>query len=182
MLFPLLGRLIAERSRTAWMRGTIAGTAALVLATVSVIGLHTRFDLLRPAIAAFGGKDPTSEGVDWTSLGDDLAARGLLPPGTLVGLPNWRDGGKIARGLGPGVTVTVLNRDARQFGLTRPARTFVGRDMLVLIAERPEATIAALAPLFRRLEPLPPAPVTLRGRVLRQITVLRGEGLLRWPP
>ena len=34
--------------------------------------------------------DPTAEGVDWTSLHDDLEARGLLPPGTVTAALNWR--------------------------------------------------------------------------------------------
>jgi 4-amino-4-deoxy-L-arabinose transferase-like glycosyltransferase len=182
MLFPLLGQAIAAHLGSAWVRRGMAGTAALVLAAMAVISLQTRFDLLGPALSGVMRKDPTSEGVDWTSLRRDLAGRGLLPPGTLVGLPNWRDGGKIARGLGPDMAVVVLHPDARQFGVAWPMAAAVGRDMLVLIAEHPERTAASLAPLFARMERLADAPVTLRGRVLRQVAVYRGEHLLRGSP
>ncbi len=182
MLFPLLGQAIAARIDEAWVRRTMTGTAALVLLAVTVIGAQTRWDVLGPALAAVMRKDPTSEGVDWTSLRTDLTNRGLLSPGTLVGLPNWRDGGKIARGLGPDVPVVVLNRDSRQFGLARPTTTAIGRDMLVLVAEHPDQTAAILAPLFARFERLADSPVLLQGRELRRVAVFRAERLLRWPP
>lgn len=182
MLFPLLGQAIAARIGEPWMRRTMVGTTALVLLVVFVIGVQTRWDVLGPALAAVMRKDPTAEGVDWTSLRADLTARGLLTPGTLVGLPNWRDGGKIARGLGSDVPVVVLNRDARQFGLAHPTADAIGRDMLVLVAEHPDQTAAILAPLFARFERLPDAPVLLRGRELRRVAVFRAERLLRWPP
>jgi 4-amino-4-deoxy-L-arabinose transferase-like glycosyltransferase len=182
MLFPLLGQAIAERIDQPWVRRTLAGTTALVLLAVTVIGAQTRWDVLGPALATVMRKDPTAEGVDWTSLRADLTARSLLTPNTLVGLPNWRDGGKIARGLGPDVPVVVLNRDSRQFGVARPTSTVVGQDMLVLVAEHPEQTAAILAPLFARWERLPDSPVLLQGRELRRIAVFRAERLLRWPP
>ena len=182
MLFPLLGQAIAARIGEPWVRRTMAGTVALVLLTVTVIGAQTRWDVLGSALAAVMRKDPTAEGVDWTSLRADLTARGLLAPGTLVGLPNWRDGGKIARGLGPDIPVVVLNRDARQFGLAHPTATAIGQDMLVLVAENPEQTAAILAPLFARWERLPDSPVLLQGRELRRVAVFRAERLLRWPP
>ena len=182
MLFPLLGKAIAARIGERWVRRTMAGTVALVLLAVTVIGAQTRWDVLGSALAAVMRKDPTAEGVDWTSLRADLDARGLLTPRTLVGLPNWRDGGKIARGLGPDIPVVVLNRDARQFGLAHPTATAIGQDMLVLVAEHPEQTAAILAPLFARWERLPDSPVLLQGRELRRVAVFRAERLLRWPP
>ncbi len=182
MLFPLLGRAVAERWDRAWVRRTVIGTAALAIAATATIGAQTRFDLLGDTLAGLMRKDPTSEGVDWTSLRADLSARGLLRPGVVVGVPNWRDAGKVAYGLGPDVTVICLNRDARQFGVTRPAADFIGRDVLILVVDNPEPTRAALAPLFDRLEALPAAPVLLKSRVLKQISVFQGTRLLVWPP
>ncbi|MBN8871410.1 MAG: glycosyltransferase family 39 protein [Rhodospirillales bacterium] len=174
MLFPLLGREIAARIDQAWVRRTLIGTAALLLAAIAVIGTQERLDWLGPQFARLR-KDPTAEGLDWTSLRTELDARGLLPPGTVVGVPNWRDAGKIGRALGPEVPIVVLDRDARQFGIVRPAASMIGRSLLVLVVEHPAQVAATLAPRFAALTPLPPAPVSLRGRVLLQVAPFRGE-------
>ena len=175
MLFPLLGQEIAARIGQAWVRRTLIGTAALLLATLAVIGTQERLDWLGPRLAPLLRKDPTPEGLDWTSLRPELDARGLLPPGTVVGVPNWRDAGKIGRALGPGVPIVVLDRDARQFGIVRPASGFVGHDLLVLVVDHPAQVAATLAPRFGTLAPVPPAPVMLRERTLLEISVFQGQ-------
>jgi hypothetical protein len=145
---------------------------------VAAIGAQTRFDWLGPTLAGAMRRDPTIEGVDWTPLRDDLTARGLLPPGALIGVPNWRHAGKIAYALGQDVTVVCLSPDARQFGFAASREQYVGQDMLLLAVEPPERAEAALAPLFRGLARLPPAPILLRDRVLGSVSVFRGESLL----
>ena len=168
MLFPLLGRFVAESWDLRVVRTMIAGTAALVLICVTVIGTQIQTDWLRATMPA---KDPTAEGLDWISVRDDLTARSLLPRGTVVGVPNWRDAGKIAHALGPDVTVICLSDDARQFGFAFPARRWTGTDILLL-------TSGPLAPSlqdqFERIDPLPSTAVTLRGRTLKTIGVARG--------
>ena len=47
-------------------------------------------------------KDPTDEGLDWTTIREDLRREGLLPDGAVVATLNWRDGGKIGYALGTG--------------------------------------------------------------------------------
>jgi hypothetical protein len=174
MLFPLLGQAVAERLHRAWVRRTLASTAALLVVVLAVIGTQERLDWLGPVMSTLR-KDPTAEGIDWTSLRDDLHARGLLPPGTIVGVANWRDAGKIGYALGPNVTVLCLNRDARQFGLAYPPDRYFGRDMLLVVVEHPQPVVSALSRLFQRVTPLDPASIRLRGRVLQPVTVWRGE-------
>jgi hypothetical protein len=142
--------------------------------SVTVIATQLQFDWLRALMPA---KDPTAEGVDWTSLRDDLTARGLLHPGAVVGVPNWRDAGKIAHALGPGVTVICLNSDSRQFGFAVPTDQWIGANVLLLIVDHPDTVIPALNDRFERIEMLPPAAVTLRGRTLKTATVAIGERL-----
>ncbi len=174
MLFPLLGRFVAAHWRRPAIRRSIIGTAALCVVSATVIATQLQFDWLGALMPA---KDPTAEGLDWTSLRDDLAARGLLHSGTVVGVPNWRDAGKIAHALGPDVTVICLNEDARQFGFAFPADRWIGADLLLLIVDHPGSGLAALRERFDRIEPLPPATVTLRGRTLKTVTVAVGERL-----
>jgi hypothetical protein len=175
MLFPLLGREVAARLHLPWVRRTIAGTAVFVLAIVTIIGVQTGFDLAGNRLSAVMRKDPTIEGIDWTSVRADLTERGLLKPGTIVGVANWRDGGKFAYALGPDVTVLCLNADARQFGLANPPAGYVGQDVLLV-------GLAPVAGPFERIEPLPPTSVRHRGRVLASVSVSIGHYLTAWPP
>jgi 4-amino-4-deoxy-L-arabinose transferase-like glycosyltransferase len=174
MLFPLLGRFVSSHWDRGAVRASIVGSAALCLVSVTVIATQLQFDWLRALMPA---KDPTAEGVDWTSLRDDLTARGLLHPGAVVGVPNWRDAGKIAHALGPGVTVICLNSDSRQFGFAVPTDQWIGANVLLLIVDHPDTVIPALNDRFERIEMLPPAAVTLRGRTLKTATVAIGERL-----
>ena len=49
--------------------------------------------------------------------------------------------------------------------------------MLLLVVDHPDTVLAALRERFERIEPLPPAAVTLRGRTLKTVTVAVGERL-----
>ncbi len=178
MLFPLLGAWLADRSRLA-ARGALA-TAAIVLVALGVVCTQVRLDWLHPALAA-SARDPDIEAIDWVSVRKDLMARGLLTGETVVGVPDWRDAGKIAYALGPAITVTVLNSDARQFGFVAPASSFVGRDLLVLAPEHADRAMARLGPRFAHMEALAPAPIRHAGRTLAVVAVLRAERLLSWP-
>jgi 4-amino-4-deoxy-L-arabinose transferase-like glycosyltransferase len=169
MLFPLLGRYVAAEWRRPVVRATIVGSAALCVAGMTVISTQVQFDWLSSA------KDPTAEGLDWTSLRDDLAARGLLRQGTVVGVPNWRDAGKIAHALGPDVPVICLNADARQFGFASPASRWTGANVLLLVVEHADTVIPALSGRFASIDALPPSAVTLRGRTLKTVTVAWGK-------
>jgi 4-amino-4-deoxy-L-arabinose transferase-like glycosyltransferase len=170
MLFPLLGRYIAEHWSRRGVRVAILTAATVCIAGMAVIGTQIQFDWLRVANAA------TAEGLDWTSLHDDLVARGLSRPGTIVGVPNWRDAGKVAHALGPDVTVVCLNQDAREFGLASPPGRWKGSDVLLLIVGHPDTVIPALRDMFSQIDPLPPSAITLRGRTLKTVTVAIGKG------
>ncbi len=148
------------------------GTAGFLIVAMAVVGLQTAFDWLGGSLTAIARKDPTIEGINWVSLREDLTARGLLRPGTVIGVPNWRDAGKIGYALGPEVTVLCLNPDSRQFGFAAPLDRFMGQDVLVL-----SVTQAPVATLFERLEPLPDSLIRHRGRVLQTVTVSIGHGL-----
>ena len=181
MLFPLLGQAVARGQ--GWLaRRTLIATAGFVVLALAVVSTQVRLDWLGPVIAAATTRDPDLDGIDWTSLRAQLLARGLLAqPGLVVGADNWRDGGKIAYALGPEVTVLCLNRDSRQFGFATDPSRFLGDDVLLLVLDHPDAVLARLAPLFDRIDALPPATIMLRGRVLATVSVFRGSRLRAWP-
>ena len=178
MMFPLLGAAIAQRWDRGWVRAALIGSGGLVLAAMVVISTQLQFDWLGDGLARVMRSDPTAEGLDWTSVRDDLAARGLLHPGTVVGVFNWRDAGKIGYALGPDVTVLCLSTDRRQFGFAEPLDRFGGQDMLVLVVDPARWRAADAARWFRGIQPLEDTSVRLDRRVLLKVDVFRGDGLL----
>jgi hypothetical protein len=147
-----------------------------------VVATQVQFDWLHPAIAAVMRNDPDADAVDWGPLRDELAARGLLQPGAIVGVPDWRDAGKIAYALGPDVTTLCLSRDPRQFGFTSPPIRFIGADMLILAPEHGERAAAELAPVFDSIERLPDASIRHAGRPMQAVAVFQARRLRAWPP
>lgn len=173
MLFPLLGDAIASRLDYTWVKGLIVGSISLMLASMTVIATQLQFDWLGSILMATMRPDPTAEGLDWASIHDDLQARGLLSPNTLVAALNWRDAGKIGYALGPKTIMLCLNSDSRQFGFAYPLREFVGRDILLLAVGPSRPT----AKWFSSMKLLSATSVRLDGRDLRTVTVWRGESL-----
>ena len=182
MLFPLLGDAVARRLDQSIVRRLLFGTAAFVGVAATVVATQVRFEWLHPAIVAFMRNDPTIDAIDWTSLRADLAARDLLRPGTIVGVPNWRDAGKIAYALGPDVTTLCLNLDCRQFGIAYPPAQFIGSDLLILAPDHPERVPAELGRSFAGLAQLPDSAIRDAGRTLQPVAVFDARHLLAWPP
>jgi hypothetical protein len=182
MLFPLLGDAVARRLDQPVVRRLVGGTGVFVVLAVVVVATQVRFDWLHPAVAAVTRTDPDIDAIDWTSLGHELEARDLLPPGTIVGVPNWRDAGKVAYALGPDVVTLCLSRDARQFGIAEPPARFIGADVLILAPEHGDRVPAELGGAFDVIERLPDASVTHAGRALLHVAVFRGRRLRVWPP
>ncbi len=182
MLFPLLGDAVARRLNQPAVWRLLAGTATFVILGMAVVATQVRFDWMHPAIAAVMRNDPDADAVDWGSLRDELAARGMLRPGTIVGVPDWRDAGKIAYALGPEVTTLGLSRDARQFGLAWSPVRFIGADVLILAPEHGERAAAELAPVFDSIERLPDASIRHAGRTLQTVAVFQARRLRGWPP
>ena len=176
MLFPLLGDAVARRLHQRAVRWAIAGTAGFVILGMGLVASQVRWGWLNPVIAPVAPNDPTLEAIDWTSLGD------ALPPHVLIGVPDWRDAGKIAYALGRSVTTVCLNRDCRQFALTLPANRFIGSDFLILAPEHGQRAAQALAGAFEQIVRLRDRSIDQDGRTLRNVAVFRGDRLLVWPP
>jgi hypothetical protein len=70
-----------------------------------------------------------------------------------------------------------LNTDSRQLGFADPVQAFAGKDAIVLAVDPAPHALQDAEAWFRSVELLPPVSVVLDGRVLRTVTVLRGEGL-----
>ena len=177
MLVPLLGAAIASRSHQPWVRRLLAGSAAAVLLATTAIAAQIQFDVFGGALTTALRTDPTAEGLDWTSLRDDLQARNLLPPGTIVASSNWRDAGKIGHAIGSDATILCLSADARQFRFASRPQSHTGADVLLLTLDPAPRALEEARHWFNTVDVLPPATIRLNGRILRTVTVLRGQSL-----
>ena len=176
MLFPLLGEAVARRLDQPAIRRMLLGTAVFVVLGLAVVATQVRFDWLRPVIAAVDAHGPRHRRGGLDLAARRPAARNLLRPGTIVGVPNWRDAGKIAYALGPGVTTLCLNRDARQFGIAWPPARFIDADVLILAPEHRERVAAEWSLVFDSIERLPDTSIRHAGRTLRTVAVFRHGG------
>ena len=181
MLFPLLGDVVARRITQQAVRQALFGTACLVIFGVATVATQVRFDWLHALIETVAHRDPDLDAIDWTSLRDDLIERGLLHPGSIVGVPNWRDAGKIAYALGPDVTTLCLSSDARQFGIAFPVGDYLGADILILAPDHPERVPLELGSIFDYMERLPDSLISHLS-IQQPVAVFRGNTLRHWPP
>jgi 4-amino-4-deoxy-L-arabinose transferase-like glycosyltransferase len=172
MLIPMLGAW-AERIETTRPRLLAIGWrtgAAVIGVGVALLLIEARVDLL----ARFG-VDPGLQAVDWTPLRDQLVARGLPGPGTVIAGLNWHDTGKLDYALGGSLPVLCFNSDARQYRFAAGAALRAGENVL-LIAPPVEAgkLTAAAAGQFAAIEALP--PLRLRGRPMLMVLARNWQG------
>jgi hypothetical protein len=177
MLFPALGEAIANRVGMRWVRHLIVYTSILVILVASIVGLQIQFDWLGSSLAAVMRRDPTDEGLDWISVRDDMQTRGLLHSGLVAASLNWRDAGKFGYALGPDTIMLCLSNDSREFGQVSPASAFTDRDVILLLLDPVGRNVDEARRWFGRVEILAAVSVRLRGRVLRTVTVIQGQGL-----
>jgi 4-amino-4-deoxy-L-arabinose transferase-like glycosyltransferase len=177
MLLPLLGDAIARRQgRRRWL----VATAAIVILGVAVVGSEVRFDWLPVVIGDFRpGKNPALAAVDWTSLSQELAERGLLNrPGLVVAATRWLDAGKIDYALGGRVPVICLGSDPREYGIIAPVGDYAGADVLIVAPGIAPAAIAVrFGELFDSVDTLAPATVLHNGRPVLTLPLYLGHRL-----
>jgi 4-amino-4-deoxy-L-arabinose transferase-like glycosyltransferase len=177
MGIPLLADALARQLHRPAVRALLAGTAGFVVLAAAGVAAQLHYDWLDGIVERFAQRDPDIEAADWTSLRQDL------PPGIkIIGVPDWRNAGKIAYALGPAATVLCLNRDGRQFAITSPPERFIGADILILAPEHRERIAAELGPLFEHIERLADVSIRYGGRTLQSVAVFRGSRLKTWPP
>jgi 4-amino-4-deoxy-L-arabinose transferase-like glycosyltransferase len=180
MLLPLLGDAIARRWRTSRaVRVWLAGTIGFVVLGSAVVASEVRFNWLPAVIGEFRlGKDPSLDVVDWTSLRDDLAERGLLDrPNLAVAALRWSDAGKIDYALGGGIPVVCLGPDAHQYALVARQDDHAGADVLIVTRAPFEKIVGQYWLLFDSIEPIAPATILHAGHPALRLNLFLGHRL-----
>jgi hypothetical protein len=183
MLVPLLGDAMARhwctsRSLRIWLKST----AAFVVLGTAVVASEAKFNWL-PIIWDFpSGKDPAVDVVDWTSVRQDLAERGLLDrPGLVIAATRWSDAGKIDYALGSRVPVICIGPDAHQYGLLARPDEYAGADLLIVARTSLEKIREEFELLFDAIDPVAPAMVLHAGRPALQLHLSLGHRLHKSP-
>jgi hypothetical protein len=145
----------------------------------AVVASEVRFDWLPAVIGEFRpGKDPSRDMVDWTSLRDDLAARGLLDqPKLAVAALRWSDAGKIDYALGGRLPVICLGPDARQYSLLARNDDHAGDDVLIVTRAAFEKIVGQYWLLFDSIEPMTPTTVLHAGHPALRLNLFLGHRL-----
>jgi hypothetical protein len=180
MLLPLLGDGVARHWRTSRaVRIWLAGTAGFVVIGSSLVASEVRFSWLPAVIGDFRlGKDPSLDMVDWTSLRDDLAERGLLDrPKLVVATLRWSDAGKIDYALGGRLPVICLGPDAHQYALVARHDDYAGADILIVTRVPFEKIVGQYWFLFDSIEPIALATVLHAGRPALRLNLFLGHRL-----
>ncbi len=180
MLLPLLGDAVARHWRTSRaVRIWLAGTAGFVVLGCSLFASEARFNWLPAVTGEFRlGKDPAFDIVDWTSLRDGLAERGLLDrPKLVVAALRWSDAGKIDYALGGRLPVICLGPDARQYALVARRDDYAGADVLIVTRTPFEKIVGQYWFLFDAIEPIAPATVAHAGRPALRLNLFLGHRL-----
>jgi hypothetical protein len=124
------------------------------------------------------GRDPSLDLVDWDSLRDDLAERGLLDrPNLVVAALRWPDAGKIDYPLGGRLPVICLGPDARQYGLVARHDDHVGADVLIVTRAPYEKIVGQYWFLFDSIEPIAPATILHAGHPALRLNLFLGHRL-----
>jgi len=180
MLLPLLGDAVARHWRTSRaVRIWLAGTAAFVVLGSSLVASEVRFNWLPAVIGDFRlGKDPSLDMVDWTSLRDDLAERGLLDrPKLAVAALRWSDAGKIDYALGGRLPVICVGPDAHQYSLMARNDDYAGADVLIVTRASFEKIVGQYWFLFDSIEPNAPTTVLHAGHPALRLNLFLGHRL-----
>jgi hypothetical protein len=180
MLVPLLGDVIARHWRGSRpLRIWLTATAAFVALGTTLFASEVKFNWLPAMIGGFPlDKDPTLDVVDWTSLRQDLADRGLLDrPGLVIAAGRWSDAGKIDYALGGRVPVICIGPDAHQYGLIARRDDYAGADVLIVARTSFEKIIGQFWFMFDAIDPIAPAMVFHAGRPALTLPLFLGHRL-----
>ena len=179
MLFPVLGDWACRAIESARLRRFgIAGAAAILVFAVSLVfEVNTGYGhIVAPRASPL--IDPTLEMLSWRQLPPQLAARGLLPPGTFVITTTWFYAGKIDQALHDAVPIVIFHNDPQEYALRYGQQNLLGHDAIVVAPiGAMEGIAAGLKPYFGSIEESAPLALGRSGRREIELGLLRAHQL-----
>lgn len=150
MLFPLLGKLTAERlsegilATKRWVTASVwAMPLIIVLVGAQAITGWARV-LVPNSLSELVNPDPTLKGLGWASLRPAIAAHGLLQkPQLFVVSVGIREVGRIDFELGKFLPVVCLCQDPRNIAFLWDTHDFEGWDALIVVTDEAVPLIQA---------------------------------------
>jgi hypothetical protein len=157
-LLPLVGNDVAARLERGqrWIRWAFVATAIFVFGAAAIMATEVKWNWLPQIGQHFGlSRDPDLQVVNWSSVAEAMKTRHYLDrPGIIIAGTNWRDTGKLDYALGDQVPVTCLCDDAREYGILRPLKRFVGVDVVIVTAiPSIDEVVYRYGDFFERLTP-----------------------------
>jgi hypothetical protein len=180
-LFPLLGKVVAERLERGHRptRIWLALNVILLLAIMTFLGTQARFGwvhaILPPGMKEmpYAETNPTRELLRWSGLRDVLIRDGVIPADRLFAVSeNWTEIGKVDVEIGDLVPVVCLCGDARNIAFSWDDRAFAGWDALIVGVDGGGRDPASqYGPYFADVRSLTTVEVMLGGAVAQTIRV-----------
>jgi len=189
MLFPLLGRFVAQKLESGdihakrWLVASVATMFLIfgVMTTETATGWIDR--LLRNSFSV--GQNLTAKGLEWKGLRSAVAARGLLgKSGLFVVTAHRTEIGKVDIELGRSLPVVCLCSDPRNVGFGWDPGQFSGWDALIIGTPEniPDAQ-QRYGTYFRTIEHLDEVPIHRAGRTVLILHVYYAKDYLgTYPP
>lgn len=180
-LFPLLGKVVAERLERghAPTRLWLALNVILLAAIMAFLGTQARFGwvhgVLPPGMKEmpYAETNPTRELLKWSGLRDALIRDGVIPGDRIFAVSeHWTETGKVDVEIGDLVPVVCLCQDARNIAFSWDDRAFAGWDAVIVgNKDDPRDPVERYGPYFAEVRPLTAVDVLLGGVVAQTIRV-----------
>jgi hypothetical protein len=184
-LFPLLGRVVAERTARSdrltriWLyaSGGLLAVAMLFLGTQAQFGWVHRVLPASMTAGAYDETNPTAELLTWSGLRARLTSLGVIPDDRLFAVvPNWTEAGKVDVEIGDAVPVVCLCQDARNIAFVHDPAAFTGYDAIIVTPHVDADIVTEYAPYFTDVAPLTKVDVPLGGEVALTLRVFLAHG------
>lgn len=188
MLFPLLGRQVADALETGQRRTRPWLIVSAISIAVLVGGAMVLAQLPWPPIPQLKGtrlKDPVLAALDWTNLERELQSRGYLDrPNLFVAATGWQDAGKIDYALHGKLPVLCLSPKPHAYGILTKPEKHIGQNALIVGRHLTASRVKRVyGHSFQSITELSPVPIMQGGKPVFDLSIYYAQafrGVPNW--